>query len=158
MKRIILVFSKKIFICIISAIAVISSFAQNDNNPLVFMHSDGVYLRWKGYREIDLSGYRVYRKEQGEVEWTQLTAAPLRMATTTKEINDLLGYKSELYFSLFEKKPGETIQPADFGRWKNEKDRILFEVTCLVNPEFGLALGEIFKDATAVIGKRYQYK
>ncbi|MFH1999772.1 MAG: PKD domain-containing protein [Planctomycetota bacterium] len=54
--------------------------------PVDLMRAVGnniVYLRWDEYTDPDFTGYRVYRRETGETDWTLLTVWALNIASYT---------------------------------------------------------------------------
>ncbi len=132
----------------------------NSQDILTFFDGQGIHLRWKGIRSLDLEGYNVYRQSQGSNQWDMLNDQPYVMITSRAEIEQIVGFKSAMFLQLFGIRDGNAdITPADYSALLNNREAVSFmEVMCLVNPELGKLLGEMFFDSTIVIGQSYIYK
>lgn len=122
---------------------------------ITFANDQGVFLRWSGIHETDVQGYAIYRSENsGEFSKIAETA----MVTSPDQLRALLGGKVHLYSSLFGKNIEDgPITAQDFSRIETESES-LFRAVCLINPDFGTALGESYNDRAVIPGNTYDYR
>ena len=125
---------------------------------ITFRSEQGTHLRWKGLRTAGVEGYHVDRRPPGGA-WTRVTSAPLRRALAQREIEAVAGSKTDLYLSLFgAAEPPRDLTRADYDRLLTGGADGFFEAICVVNPEFGLLLGEMFVDSSAPPGVEAEYR
>lgn len=135
------------------------TFSAQNAEVLTFSDESGNYIRWQGYAEADLVGYNVYRSTDGN-NWTKQNDAPITPLLSSAALESELGYKANLFYALLGKESTEgNVSVADLSKVRKDADsRSFFEAMCLVNPEFGNALGEIYHDQTAVSTVAYYYE
>lgn len=135
-------------------ILLICAFASQ-SQVITFSNDQGVFLRWSGLHEADVQGYAIYRSENSG-DFSKI--AETIMVTSPDQLKALLGGKVHLYASLFGKNIDEgPITAQDFSRIDSESES-LFRAVCLINPDFGTALGESYNDRTVIPGNTYNYR
>lgn len=139
-------------------LALLSPIAFAQPKVITFRAADGVHLRWQGVRESGFGGYHIERRGPQEA-WTRLTTVPLQRATSQQEIERIAGFKTDLYLSLFEAaQPPRDLTAADYQRVLSRQNNGLFEAICVVNPEFGKLMGEVYFDNTLAAGADAEYR
>ena len=142
----------------ILAIILFSPAFLRGQQVLAYMGKDAVHLRWKGNHNQLVEGYNVYRKSSDADSWQLLTAIPLAFVSEQKKMEEILGFRSPLFHSLFNVEDGKPVsQKIVFDRF-NTGDASLLEAICFIHPEFGKVLGEMYEDRTAIKGQRYTYR
>jgi fibronectin type 3 domain-containing protein len=132
----------------------------NAQDVLTFFDGYGIHLRWKGVQSPYLEAYNVYRQNNNNGQWILLNDKPLTIITSGEEINRIAAHKSAMFLALFGiDNPDADISIDDYtGLFSNPESASFLEVICLVNPELGELLGELFYDSTIVVGEEYIYK
>lgn len=133
--------------------------AQNPD-VITFVSDDGVYLRWKGRHTAGLDGYNLYRQQEGSTNWVLINDTPLRLITDNRLITDRAGYQAGMFLQLFGIDDiNGNISVAAYQDLIADPQAVSFmEVMCLVNPELGYLLGEIYVDSSIVPGRSYKYR
>ncbi len=135
-----------------------STIAIAQPKVITFRAESGVHLRWQGVRQPGFAGYHIDRRTPGG-QWNRLTTTPLQRATTQQEIERVAGFKTDLYLTLFDAaKPPRDLTAADYDRVLTRQNNGLFEAICVVNPEFGKLLGEVYFDNTLPAGTEAEYR
>ncbi|MBL7987317.1 MAG: hypothetical protein JNJ94_04570 [Chlorobi bacterium] len=135
-----------------------STIAIAQPKVITFRAESGVHLRWQGVRQPGFAGYHIDRRTPGG-QWNRLTTTPLQRATTQQEIERVAGFKTDLYLTLFDAaKPPRDLTAADYDRVLTRQNNGLLEAICVVNPEFGKLLGEVYFDNTLPAGTEAEYR
>ncbi len=152
-------FFKLFIICCLLSLPEQNAFARSPD-VLIFTSENEINLRWRGLRTAQLQGYHVYVRNDASADWRRLTQEPQGMTTALDDIRRVAGAKYHLYLQLF----GAHDPPSDITEqmletlYQNDRAVAFMEIVSLINPEFGMLLGEFFTDTTQVPGTKAQYR
>ncbi len=119
------------------------AFGQNSDDILTFFDGDDVHLRWKGIPDANLTGYRIYRDNNGK--WKKVSDNN-RLVKNSK-IKDIVGGQAELYLKL----AGAQTATSDFTNdlyarlIANDEAYQFFGAMTVLDVNMAQAMGEYYK-------------
>ena len=118
---------------------------------------DAVVLRWIDPDPAGAEGYNLYRMDEGYA-WEKLNSELLTRVTSESEIEEIAGYKTDLYLGLIGAKTPRDLTEADYQAAFRSEDAPLLRILLLVHPEFGELMGELYYDNAFDPGVRVRYR
>lgn len=131
------------------------------NNILSYTDNSTIRLRWSGVHTGNISGYTVYRKLKGESDWNRLNRRLIKPEFQYKDLERILGFKIDAYMSLFgldAKKKESLTQEQWIATFSKKGAESMLGAMSIINPEYALAMGEMYIDDDVKTGQTYQYK
>lgn len=128
----------------------------------ILYETDGsnVRLRWQGVHVPGMPSYQVYRRHDGGA-WEKISPTPVQPVTGYEALKAILRYKTDAYLQLFGLS-GERRESLSAAAWDSAFDKKGAEsfigALSLVNPEYGVALGEVYIDNPPDKSATYSYK
>lgn len=137
-------------------------FGTSNAQVRILYETDGtnVKLRWQGVHTPGIPSYQVYRKQDGG-PWEKLTSKPLQPILNYDDLKEALKFKTDAYLQLFGLS-GERLESINTMSWDStfakKGAESFIGALSLVNPEYAVALGEVFTDNPPDKSVVYSYK
>lgn len=122
-----------------------------------FTTDESVILRWIDPDPAGAEGYNLYRMEEGS-RWEQLNSELITRVTRESRIEEIAGYKTDLYLGLIGVTSSRDLTESDYQAAFRGEDAGLLRILLLVHPEFGELMGELYQDSALDPGLRVRYR
>ncbi len=122
-----------------------------------FTTGESVILRWIDPDPAGAEGYNLYRMEEGSA-WEQLNGELITRVTRESKIEEIAGYKTDLYLGLIGVTSPRDLTESDYQAAFRSEDAQLLRILLLLHPEFGELMGELYRDNALDPGLRVRYR
>ncbi|MBL7812992.1 MAG: fibronectin type III domain-containing protein [Bacteroidetes bacterium] len=133
-----------------------NTYAIAQSGIYAVLHEGKIYLRWKGVQQKGITGYKIYRSDNGGAFEP---AGETRIVKNAADINRICKFKAPLFRELtgIKEENGALTPELRDSIMANTAQWNFLGAMGMVNVEIGKALGEWFADSTIEKGHTYLY-
>jgi fibronectin type 3 domain-containing protein len=137
-----------------AASGVVAQFGQRGE---VFVANDyrqktppAIIVKWFARKVYYKDGFNVYRKAEGETNWTKLNAQPLKVKAV---VPPAIAQRDKDLKALL-----DAVNKTPYDEFQKGVPKVFVLMKAIMSPDFAELLGTIYYDETAEAEKSYQYE